>query len=409
MAGLPPLPAGGDARHDWPSELASLGPRRLKVIWDISNKCNLRCRMCHFAFDDVFHRPAQYMSPELFERLAETVLPNAHTLILSAGNEPLTSPWFADILNIAKQYQVPDLLFITNGIRLTPQIAETVVKSGVTQVQFSIDGSTKQTYEHIRRGAKFETLIKNIKYLSELKAKLGSSTPRLQFNIVLMKSNLHELDGFIDLAESLGVEWIAARHLLMMTGLDVASESLFGDPDAANDAFHKFLARAEASPSVRVISFPDFFDVEARRKNVEAHRESAIAHRHVSFYRPFGYVDTPEQRYTAATGSIVLDGWALDFEALTEVAVERDALPGDTPEFINERGLVPISEARIGIERPDVQAVYPEFERSRVSGWTVSIDRGLLPTGNGISLHVIASAPGRPSVEIGVRRVGLAR
>src|SRR5437762_14168509 len=43
---------------DWTRSLAPLGPGRLKVIIDVSNKCNLRCQMCHFSFDDVFHQPA---------------------------------------------------------------------------------------------------------------------------------------------------------------------------------------------------------------------------------------------------------------------------------------------------------------------------------------------------------------
>ena len=35
-------------------DLASLVPGKLKVLIDVSNKCNLRCTMCHFSFDKVF-------------------------------------------------------------------------------------------------------------------------------------------------------------------------------------------------------------------------------------------------------------------------------------------------------------------------------------------------------------------
>src|SRR6478752_5497538 len=72
---------------DWAAELAPFGSRKLKVVWDISNKCNLRCRMCHFSFDEVFHREAHYTAPADFERIAAAALPVAHTLILSAANE----------------------------------------------------------------------------------------------------------------------------------------------------------------------------------------------------------------------------------------------------------------------------------------------------------------------------------
>lgn len=245
---------------DWARTLAPLGPRRLKAIIDVSNKCNLRCRMCHFSFDSVFRQPAAHMTPSMFARIAESVLPHAHTLILSAGNEPLVSPYFIEILRIAAEYAVPDMLFITNAQLLTPRVAEAVIEAGVTQVQISADGATKQTYEYIRRGARFETLLSNLEYLTKRKRELGLCLPRLQFNVVLMRSNLEELELYVDLAEQLGVEWIAARHLLQVSGLGMEVETLAHEPLRANEYFARFLERVDRSESVTVISFPDFFE-----------------------------------------------------------------------------------------------------------------------------------------------------
>jgi uncharacterized Fe-S cluster-containing radical SAM superfamily protein len=399
MSGSAPRPALNGPGRDWAAELAPLGSRKLKVVWDISNKCNLRCRMCHFAFDDVFYRPAEYMRPEVFERLAEQALPNAHTLILSAGNEPLTSPWFADILRIAARYQVPDLLFITNATRLTPKIAEAILDSGVTQVQISIDGSTKETYENIRRGADFDKLIKNIRYLTDLRRKRGSLLPRLQFNIVLMKSNLEELDGFVDLAESLEVDWIAARHLLMMSGLGMESETLFDDPERANGFFERFLRRVEASTSVQTISFPDMFDVDAIR---QAERDRRL----VSHDAPFGFIDTPGPSSAAGT-SVTFNGWALDSERLVGVTLEREAFADDPAAKLNERGRIHVADARLGVGRGDVARLYPDFSGSAAAGWTVDIRQQDLPATatETIRFHVMAFSLGHPPAEIGVRSV----
>jgi MoaA/NifB/PqqE/SkfB family radical SAM enzyme len=247
-------------QNDWATELAPYGERRLKVIWDISNKCNLRCRMCHFSFDDVFYRPANHTSLALFERSAESALPLAHTLVLSASNEPLMSPHFIDILKIAARYSVPEFLFLTNGQLLSAKIADAILETGVTQVQISIDGATKETYEYIRRGAQFDRLVRNLEYLSARKRELGRSSPRLQFNVVLMQRNLEELHLFVDLAEKVGVEWIAARHLLMVKGLEMEGETLARDRDRANFHFQRFFQRVEQSKTVTVIGFPDFFD-----------------------------------------------------------------------------------------------------------------------------------------------------
>src|SRR3954471_23460702 len=152
MYGSAPKLGLAEIEADWMRSLAPLGPGRLKVVIDVSNKCNLRCQMCHFSFDDVFHQPAHHMRPETFERIAASVFPYAHTVVLSAGNEPLMSPWFTEILRLVAPYKLPTLYFLTNAQLLTEKVAEAVIESGVTQVQISADGATKETYERIRRG-----------------------------------------------------------------------------------------------------------------------------------------------------------------------------------------------------------------------------------------------------------------
>lgn len=373
MAGAAPRGVDTETLRGWARQMSPLGPRTLKVVWDISNKCNLRCRMCHFAKDEVFRRPAEYMTPETFARLAEEALPHAHTLILSAGNEPMTSPWFAEILDIAARYEVPDFLFITNATRMTRKIAEAILRAGVTQVQISIDGATQATYEAIRRGADFEKLCKNIRALTAMKRRTGRAVPRLQFNIVLMRSNLEELEQFVPLAEDLGVEWIAARHLLVMQGLGVEQESLSHVPELANAHFRKFLARAEASDSVRVISFPDYFDVDLLREQARGRRLFDTA-------QPFGVIDLPAQGEVAHEGAtgLVLEGWALDSVLLTGITIERPPGPAEAPPMVNGRGLVHVTDGVTGLERPDVGDVYPEFTSSRESGWRAVVRPDML-------------------------------
>jgi hypothetical protein len=358
--------------------------------------------MCHFAFDEVFFRPAEYMTPATFERLAEQALPNAHTLILSARNEPLTSPYFAEILRIAARYRVPELSFITNATRLNPTLAEAIIANGVTDIQISVDGATKKTYEHIRRGANFDKLVSNIRNLDRLKREAGSLLPRLQFNIVLMKSNLDELEMFVDLAESLGVERIAARHLVLVKGLDLGSESLFDEPERANHHLRRFLERADVSPTVRIVGFPDLFDLDQIRRMGPRTR--------VVFDRPFGVVDLPTATRVDAESTVTLYGWALDAEGLVGVSVEREAFPDDAEDRLNERGLVPLDDARLGGDREDVAAVYPEMPRSRTSGWSVDIRRDRLfgEEGGEVAIHVFAFALDRPVTELGVRRIRFA-
>jgi MoaA/NifB/PqqE/SkfB family radical SAM enzyme len=396
MYGVPPMAPAEGALVDWAAELAPFEKHKLKVIVDVSNKCNLRCRMCHFSFDEVFHRPSQHMRPEMFARMAESVLPYAHTVILSAGNEPLASPWFSDILRICSGYDVPNLLFLTNAQLLNERIAETILQCGVTQVQVSADGSTRATYEYIRRGASFERLLQNLKYITARKEALHRTLPQLQFNVVLMQSNLEELENFVDLAEAVGVEWIAARHLLAMHGLNMESESLATDRERANHYFARFLRRVDRSRTVTVIEFPDFFDdyqmtlqpeeplvsppqfsdaIPPPRPGLEGVTEQTEWVTEPSRPAvPFGYVDLPAEAETQANNAIQFVGWALDDSGVARVSIEREPFASDPSDSINNLGLVEIGEAKIvNGSRPDVVRAFPLHPHNYRAGWTYEL------------------------------------
>jgi radical SAM protein with 4Fe4S-binding SPASM domain len=74
-----------------------------------------------------------------------------------------------------------------------------------------LDGASPATYEHIRRGARFEKVLANLRSFNRLKSVSGKETPRLRLNHVLSESNIHEFEDFLELAESLGVQCIDVR------------------------------------------------------------------------------------------------------------------------------------------------------------------------------------------------------
>jgi radical SAM protein with 4Fe4S-binding SPASM domain len=238
--------------------LASSNPRFMTIVMDISNKCNLRCRMCYFSFDRYFKVKPVYLLPGQFEKMASVLLPNAAALTLSCGNEPLTSPYFVDILEIASKYRVPHIDFATNGMLLNEEKVEAIIKYGVTEVLLSVDAARKQTYEHIRRGANFDRLIETIKYLVKQKKVLKSQTPRLRFNITLMKTNITQMEELVVLAHELGVSQLDFRHLIVYAGLDMEDESLGKHKQLSNYNLDKAVKKAKEL-GMAVVAFPGYF------------------------------------------------------------------------------------------------------------------------------------------------------
>ncbi|MBJ77192.1 MAG: hypothetical protein CMJ98_09270 [Planctomycetes bacterium] len=389
------------------NQLAPLERRGLTILIDVSNRCNIRCRMCYFHFDSVFHREPVYTSPEDFTRWAEQLLPMAHALHLACGSESMTSPHFPRILEITGDYGVPDVKFLTNGLLMNERMREAIVDSGVHQVHISIDGATARTYESIRVGGNFDRLKENIAALAKRKATSGRGihdVPTLQFNITLMQANLEELPLFVDLAEELGVTRIAARHLMPYKGLDLADQTLSLNKDQANEGFRRFFERIEASPSVVVSNFPDEF--------CAATQPSALPPQPVDpqdVRLPLGALDTPASPEIHVSEIVELAGWALGIEGVKRVSIGRELLPNENPAGADERGLVPLGEARFlpGM-RSDVAEQFRDLPGAWSCAWSFEVGRNDLPQGGEpVVVHAIAVGGNGRAADLGSRVIQL--
>ncbi len=237
-----------------------LNVRPLSAEMDITNQCNLRCRMCHFSDERVFRRRRHDMSPGDFARVAEQVFPLCHLLSLSFGTEPLLHKQFCELLEIIKPYEVPHVYITTNALLLDEGLTEHIVRQGVLKtIAVSIDGATKETYERVRNGGRFEKLIDNLRMVGRVRRRLGASSPQVCFVMVLMRSNVAELAALIRLARDLGVSDVTAIHMVpyALGGADTADESLARDKSLCNRVLDE--ARAEAARCGVRARLPDNF------------------------------------------------------------------------------------------------------------------------------------------------------
>jgi radical SAM protein with 4Fe4S-binding SPASM domain len=241
---------------------ATLGIRPLKLEMDIVNQCNLRCIMCHFSSDEYSTRPKREIALEDFARVADQLFPLCSNVSLSISTEPLLHRKLDDLLRIAAQYKIPFLYMHTNGILLHERVIKRVV-GHVHQLSISVDGATKETYEHIRKGANFDRLIANIKALNQAKEEMQSQTPHLCFNVVLMRSNISELPALVHMAHDLGIEGIGTVHMvpLAIAAVDPKEESLQWDKELCNRLLDE--AQAVADSYKMHITLPDRFDLAA--------------------------------------------------------------------------------------------------------------------------------------------------
>jgi MoaA/NifB/PqqE/SkfB family radical SAM enzyme len=222
---------------------------------DLNDKCNLRCSMCYF-FDGA---GTSEMKPEVFSRIVDDVLPRAHTVYLSCGAEPFMSPGFIPALERTHRSGVPAIHIVSNGLLLSEKIIKALLDNDVEMLEVSLDGATKDTYESIRIGGRFETLKRNLEALRKAKEARGTARPELRFRWVLMRRNLHEVSELIDLAHEAGAMAVGLQHLVMhnpaMSEETISTEALRRECDQAVRAARQ----KAASLGIEFAAPPEFF------------------------------------------------------------------------------------------------------------------------------------------------------
>ena len=243
--------------------------RPLTVIMDLTERCNLRCVMCYFsAVDRLRFEPFDRelssngnMPVEVFERIATDLFPRASRVALACAAEPMIHPRFREIVRIAGRFRIPDLWFPTNLLALTQPTAEAIVEARVTTVAVSIDGFTRETYEAIRVGGRWERLIEKLELLNDTRR--GQATG-LRFIFTWMQSNRHEIAMLPEFAARFGANQIDVRYVTPAVGVDLTTETLDGEDSTKLRRELREAAEEAVRRGIRLQSYPEFDGPEDR-------------------------------------------------------------------------------------------------------------------------------------------------
>lgn len=201
---------------EWRRDPDEIG-RYLNVFIEQNNTCNLKCRMCGFSDSRVAAVPRYHMPTWLFETIARQIFPATTYLHMSLMTEPFMTGDFPDRLMLVSQYGVPYSRVVTNGTLLTEKTIEKILNAQITTLTFSIDGGTKEIYEQIRVGARFDVVLAKIDLFKKLRDRRGTALPRLQINHVLMQRNVDHFEKFLVLLDSIRPEQVDVRTVEPMT------------------------------------------------------------------------------------------------------------------------------------------------------------------------------------------------
>lgn len=168
-----------------------LSSKLTSLICALTNRCNIRCIMC-----DTW-RTHWEIPQKTYEEIRSLLPYLEHVIWL--GGEVFLSKYFEELIEETKKYPQLEQRINTNGLLITEEWAEKLFQSNIELI-YSIDSVTKKTYEYIRKGAHFENLIKSLEIIKKMRKKYNKKF-HLRMNVVMMKSNYHEIGKFIDFAK----------------------------------------------------------------------------------------------------------------------------------------------------------------------------------------------------------------
>jgi len=172
-----------------------------KLYLDITQDCNIYCRMCR----DSLEITGKTMPYNLFCRLIDETAPYVKGYALFNSGEPLLLKDFRERVDYVKSKKRLDcsIEISTNGILLTDDMID-FLRSREVRVCVSFDGSDKETFEKIRCGANFDRICDNLQKLSSAYSDVViQNAPSIY--VTIQKDNQTQLLKIAELVHSLGV------------------------------------------------------------------------------------------------------------------------------------------------------------------------------------------------------------
>jgi radical SAM protein with 4Fe4S-binding SPASM domain len=164
--------------------------------------CNLRCPECAVG-GNLTSRKFGRMRLEDYKIIVDKIKPYAETVYLIIWGEPLLNDDIIDMINITSKYA--KVIISTNGMLLTEEIANNLIKSGVSSILVSIDGTTQTVYEKYRVGGNLERVLNSLRLLQEINKANGNKVAVIP-QFIVFRHNQHQMKDFCKSCSSLGLE-----------------------------------------------------------------------------------------------------------------------------------------------------------------------------------------------------------
>lgn len=193
----------------------------LEVFLEISNICDLQCAMCHmFSGINVSRQAILRKHKRGFIDLSEigesldAILEHALVVHAFGYGEPTIHPNFVQVLEYLGKFAVK-VDFFSHGNNLSQELCDLLVTNGVAEITISLSGSTKEDYENVYLGGKYEKVMASLARLKATRERMKSVFPEVVINSIGFHHHVMSLPAFVGKMADVGVSRIHLKPLLV--------------------------------------------------------------------------------------------------------------------------------------------------------------------------------------------------
>jgi radical SAM protein with 4Fe4S-binding SPASM domain len=185
-------------------EISYSTPNVTRLELAITDLCNMKCTMCSLSRGEAspaYTKKNGFMELQTIKRVIdETVkFSTAPKILLTLHwiGEPLIHPKIVDILEYISLYPRLNLHLVTNGISLTPKIANVLLQMKGT-LNVSINARYFDTFRIVNQSSKYDEVHKNLHYFLQRRKEEGKeSSWSVIVSSIVLAENYREIPEFV--------------------------------------------------------------------------------------------------------------------------------------------------------------------------------------------------------------------
>lgn len=185
----------------------------ISISFEPTTSCNLRCPECPSGLR-AFTRPTGMLKRDFFKETIDQLAKDLTYLVFYFQGEPFLNPDFLAMVQYASAKKIYTATS-TNAHYLKDEVAKRTVESGLDRLIISIDGTTQETYQQYRVGGNLNKVLEGAANIVKWKKKLGSKTPFIIFQFLVVRHNEHQIEDIKRLAKETGVDdvWLKTAQV----------------------------------------------------------------------------------------------------------------------------------------------------------------------------------------------------